>query len=163
MKHVLACLAATVLLVSCQSTGPTARPAAFASSRSCSSPASEAQVSETIRSFFAALAIDDDAWVRRLTTPDFYAFEIGKRLTGPELSKIIADAHKSGRTIQWNIGPVDAHVDCNIAFAAWENRGAAGTAAKMEPRAWLESALLLRQGDRWVIQFLHSTPKDPRK
>jgi hypothetical protein len=105
------------------------------------------------------LAIDDDAAVRRLTTPNFYAFEIGKRFTGSELSKLIADAHRSGRTIQWNIGPVDARVDCNIAFAAWENTGAAGTAAKMEPRAWLESALLLRQGNRWIIAFLHSTPK----
>jgi hypothetical protein len=120
-------------------------------------------VSETIRSFFAALAIDDHAAVKRLTTLNFYAFEIGKRYTGPELSKLIADAHKSGRTIQWNIGPVDARVDCNIAFAAWENTGAAGTAAKMQPRAWLESALLLRQDDRWVIDFLHSTPKDLRK
>jgi hypothetical protein len=163
MKHAFVCLAASALLVSCQSPAPTAGPTALASARLCSSPASAEQVSETIRSFFAALTIDDDAAVRRLTTPNFYAFEIGKRLTGPELSKIIADAHKSGRTIQWNIGPVDAHVDCNIAFAAWENTGAAGTAAKMEPRAWLESALLLRQGDRWVIQFLHSTPKDPRK
>jgi hypothetical protein len=116
-----------------------------------------------VRSFFAALAVDDDATVRRLTTTSFYAFELGMRVTGPELSKLVADAHKSGRIIQWNIGPLDAWVDCNIAFAAWQNTGAAGTTGKMEPRAWLESALLLRQGDRWVVEFLHSNPRDPRK
>jgi hypothetical protein len=135
----------------------------LASSESCSSPAATEAVSETIRAFFAGLAVDDDAAVRRVTTPNFYAFEIGKRYTGPELSKLIADAHKTGRIMQWNVGLVDVRADCNLAFAAWENTGAAGTAAKLEPRAWLESAVLLRQGDGWVIGFLHSTPKDRRK
>lgn len=161
MKHVFVCLAAT-LLTSCQSAAPMANATTLASSRSCSSAAAAQKVSETIRAFFAALAVDDDAAVKRLTTPSFYAYEVGKRMTGSELSKLIADAHKSGRIIQWNIGALDARVDCNIAFAAWENTGVAGTAAKMEPRRWLESALLLRQGDRWVIDFLHSTPRDPR-
>jgi hypothetical protein len=163
MKHVCVCLFASGLLMSCQSVAPGAAPSASVSPRSCSSAAAAQQVSHTVRSFFAALAVDDDSAVRRLTTPNFYAFEVGKRFSGPELSKLIADAHRSGRVLQWNIGPVDARVDCSMAFAAWENIGAAGTAAKMEPRAWLESALLLRQGDGWVIDFLHSTPKDPRK
>lgn len=163
MKHVLVCLGASALLASCQSMTPAAGPVASALAQPCASPAAAQEVSETIRAFFAALAIDDDEAVRSLTTPNFYAYEIGKRYTGPELSKLIGDAHKSGRVMQWNIGQVDARVDCNLAFAAWENIGAAGTAAKLEPRAWLESASLLRQGDRWVIDFLHSTPKDPRK
>jgi hypothetical protein len=106
---------------------------------------------------------DRDGGRKRLTTPTFYAFDIGKRFTGPELSKLIADSHKAGRTIEWSIGPVDARAGCATAFAAWENTGAAGTAEKMEPRAWLESAYLVRQGDRWAIDFLHSTPKDPHK
>ena len=141
---------------------PADRPP-VASARSCSSDAARAEVSDTIRAFFLALARDDDAALGRLTSSDFYAFEVGKRFTGSELFRIIADAHKTGRTFQWNIGPVDAHVDCSLAFATWENIGASGIAPKLEPRAWLELALLLRQGDRWVIDFLHSTPKDPGK
>ena len=162
MKHILAC-AAAVALLSCQSAAPTAEAVRSASRQPCSSAAATAEVSDTVRSFFAALTIDDDAALKRLTTPDFYAFEIGKRFTGPELAKLVADAHRSGRVMQWNIGPVDARIDCNLAFAAWENTGATGTGEKLEPRGWLESALLLRQGDRWIIAFLHSTPKDPRK
>lgn len=162
MKFAYVCLMASVVLTSCQSVFPNASPVAAVGNKSCSSPASSGEVSDTVRSFFAALAADDDAAVRRLTTPSFYVFDVGKRYTGPELSKLIADAHKSGRILQWNIGAMDTRVDCAIAFAAWENRGAAGTTAKLEPRSWLESALLLRQGNRWVIDFLHSTPKDPR-
>ena len=160
MRNLLVGLAAAPLLAAC-ATGPAAVPV-VAAAPSCSSPAAAAQVAGTVREFFAALAVDDDAAVRRLTTPNFYAFEVGKRYSGAELTKAIADAHKSGRILQWNIGPVDTRLDCNVAFAAWENRGAKGTAGKLRPAAWLESALLLRQGDHWVIDFLHSTPKDPR-
>ena len=159
MKRLSLRCAALAFLVSCQSAAASAAPAA----KACSSPAVRAEVSATIRAFFAALAVDDDAKLRRLTTPDFYAFEVGKRFTGPELFKLIAETHKSGRTIQWNIGEVDARTDCRLAFAAWENVGAAGPAGKLEPRSWLESAMLVRQGGRWAIAFLHSTPKDPRK
>lgn len=158
MKHVLTCAAAAAL-ASCQTVAPV--PFAPVAGRSCSTEDAKQQVAATIRAFFAALAVDDDAAVLRLTTPNFYAFEIGKRYTGAELSKVIANAHRSGRIIQWNIGTIDSRVDCNLAFAAWENAGAAGTAGKLKPRAWLESASLLRQGNGWAIDMLHSTPKDP--
>jgi hypothetical protein len=78
------------------------------------------------------------------------------------LSKAIADAHRAGRTIEWNIGAVDTRIDCNLAFAAWENRGASGTPPNLEPRSWLESASLVRRNGRWLIHFLHSMRKDPQ-
>ncbi|HEY5721875.1 MAG TPA: hypothetical protein VIT45_06090 [Allosphingosinicella sp.] len=162
MKLVLACLAAPAFLISCQSAAPADARAARASQTSCATDSDARQVSGTIKSFFAALAKDDDAAVTRLTTSDFYAYDVGKRYTGPELSRLIADLHRSGRVLEWNIGPVDARIDCNLAFAAWENVGASGTASEMKPRTWLESALLVREDDRWLIRFLHSTPKDPR-
>ena len=162
MKHVLACLAASVALTACQSTAPNSGEVASASQRGCASNPAKQEIAATVRALFAALAKDDDAEVRRLTTRGFYAFDLGKRFTGPELSKLVADAHRAGRTIEWKIGPVDARIDCNLAFAAWENEGAAGVAPNLAPRAWLESALLVRQDGRWLIDFLHSTPKDPR-
>lgn len=161
MKRTFIALA-PALLAGCQSVGPGITEPASASQSPCASPEARQEVSETIRAFFAALAVDDHAAVQRLTTANFYAYEIGKRYTGPALSKLIADAHAAGRVLQWNIGSIDARIDCHMASAVWENTGASGTAAKMEPRAWLESAVLLRQGNRWVIDFLHSTPKDPR-
>ena len=162
MRSVLLPLSAAMLLISCQTVdtpGPVAAPAG----RACDSSAERESVARTIHAFFAALAKDDDAAVRRLTTPSFYAFEVGKRYSGPELVALLAAAHKTGRVINWNIGPISARVDCSIASAAWENIGSAGTAGKLEPRSWLESAVLVRQGDQWLLDFLHSTPKDPRK
>jgi ketosteroid isomerase-like protein len=121
-----------------------------------------ADIGRTIQSFYAALAKDDYVGFQRATTPDYYAFEIGKRYSGKELSDLIAKSHAEGRIINWAIGPLTMQVDCTVSTATWENNGSAGSAGKMQPRAWLESAGLKRQDNRWLIAFLHSTPKDPR-
>lgn len=162
MKTIPALAASAALLIPLASAAPAAGRTSSAAQSRCSSPAAARDIETVVKAFFAALAKDDDAEVRRLTTPDFYAYDIGKRFTGPELSKVIADAHRAGRTIEWNIGAVDTRIDCNLAFAAWENTGASGTRPNLQPRSWLESAVLVRRNGRWLIHFLHSTPKDPR-
>ena len=154
-------LAASALLV--PSLAGAAASAAPARAKACPKPTSAQELGNVVRAFFAALAVDDHAAVQRLTTANFYAYDVGKRYSGAELSKAIAKAHESGRIIQWGIGEVDARIDCNLAFAAWENTGAAGPKGQLQARVWLESALLVRHEDRWLIDFLHSTPKDPRK
>jgi hypothetical protein len=37
------------------------------------------------------------------------------------------------------------------------DRGSVGDASGTQPMSWLESAMLHYQGQRWHIQFLHST------
>ena len=162
MKTILALAASAALLVSLPSAAAAAGRSHGTAQSGCASPAAARDIERVVKAFFAALAKDDDAELRRITTLDFYAYDIGKRFTGPELSKAIADLHRAGRTIEWNIGPVDTRIDCNLAFAAWENTGASGTRPNLQPRSWLESALLVRRNGRWLIHFLHSTPKDTR-
>lgn len=153
----IACLALAAL-TSCQTT------ASQTSLRGtqCDSLAAREDIKRTIQSLYDALAQDDYGAVQRVTTPDFFAFEIGKRYTGKELSDLITKSHAEGRIINWGLGVMAMHVDCTVATASWENVGSAGSAGKVQPRAWLESAVLRRHHDRWLIAFLHSTPKDPR-
>ena len=162
MRLMMPLIAGSALLVSCQTPndiGGIGRPA----DQSCDTAAARAGVEQTIHAFFAALAKDDHAALQQLTTTTFYAFDVGKKYDAEGLCEAIAKAHQSGRVINWNVGPVSSRVDCAMASAAWENNGSAGRAEKIEPRSWLESAVLVRQGDRWLIDFLHSTPKDPRR
>lgn len=162
MRRIMPLIAGSALLVSCQTPkdiGDIDRPAG----RPCDTAAARAGVEQTIRAFFAALAKDDHAALQQLTTTTFYAFDVGKKYDAEGLSEAISKAHQSGRVINWNVGPIASRVDCAMASAAWENNGSGGTAEKIEPRSWLESGVLVRQGDRWLIDFLHSTPKDPRK
>lgn len=129
----------------------------MAPSACAGSTADTQAVERTIRSYFSALATDDDAAAARLTSPTFYSFDVGKRFTGPELSATIKRLHQQGTVLQWNIGPIESHFDCNTAWAAWENVGSVGTAGDLRPMTWLESAMLRRHRGQWVLEFLHST------
>lgn len=149
---------ALLVLTSCQTTGTQGG----SPGDRCDTLASRDEVRRTIHSFYDALAKDDYGAVQRVTTPDFYAFEVGKRYSGEELSDLIAKSHAEGRIINWGLGPMSMQVDCTVAAASWENIGSAGVAGKLQPRAWLESAALRRAGNRWLLAFLHSTPKAPR-
>lgn len=124
----------------------------------CASSSADTQaVERTIRSYFAALATDNEAAAARLTSPNIYSFDIGKRFTGPELSATIKRLHQEGTVLQWNIGPIDMHFDCITAWAACENVGSVGAAGSLRPMKWLESTMLRRHRGEWVLEFLHST------
>ena len=137
-----------------------ALPAASAPRTCALSDLDEAGVSRTIHALFAALAKDDEAGFGAVTSTDFYAYE-GKRVSGPELSAMIRKAHAAGRIYEWNLGPIDIHGGCNVAWATWENHGQVGDATAMKPVTWLESGALRRDGSRWVVDFLHSTRVAP--
>ena len=137
-----------------------------APARSCPPAKQDAiLIDRAIRSFFDALAKDDQAAFQRIVTTDFYAFELGKKMTANELFQLVADSHRSGRVINWSIGPVAARSHCNMAWASWNNIGSAGVPPKIAPRQWMESAVLRRSATGWRLEFLHSTvvsPVEPR-
>lgn len=129
-----------------------------AQSRACPwTNADTALVDRAVRSMFSALKVDDRAAFQRAVTTDFLAFEIGRRMTGDDLFTVIADAHRSGRVINWSIGPMIVRGDCNSAWAAWDNVGSAGVPPTIVPRRWMESAVLRRTPTGWRMEFLHST------
>ena len=125
------------------------------------SPADVAAIESVIRAFFDAAGKGDAAAFRRVTTDSFYAFEVGRRLEETALVDLVRDSHARGVQLNWNIGPIDARVDCNIAWAAWENVGSAGVPPKVEPVRWLESAALIREEGLWKIDFFQSMRAAP--
>ena len=132
-----------------------ATPAGAKACRFSKTDAAGAEAS--VRALFAALAKDDRAAYQRAVTTDFWTFDAGQRMTANELFDLVEGAHRKGRVINWSIGPVAVRGDCNMAWAAWQNDGAAGTAGAMAPRRWLESAVVRRSAGVWRVEFLHST------
>ena len=133
-----------------------------AQARSCASSRQDVTlIDRAIRSFFDALAKDDQAAFQRIVTTDFTAFELGKKMTANELFQLVADSHRSGRVINWSIGPVAARRHCDMAWAAWDNIGSAGVPPNIAPRRWMESAMLRRSPTGWRLEFLHSTVISP--
>lgn len=121
------------------------------------SPAEVAKIEMTIRCFFEALRRDDKVAFRRLTTRSFYSFDGSKRFTEGELLEVVRDMHARGVQLNWNIGTIDIHLGCNMAWTAWENSGSAGGSTTLRPVRWLESAVLVKNEGTWKIDFLHST------
>jgi hypothetical protein len=116
-----------------------------------------AEIERVVQAFYDALRKEDEETFQRLTTSSFYSFDGGKRYAGVELVKLVRDARARGVELNWSVGPLDTHVGCGMAWATWENVGSAGVPPQVQPVRWLESAVLVRQGNAWKIDFFHST------
>lgn len=144
----MAVVAAALLLPGCTSIP---QPRCFVSAND------RAAIDATVRAFFDALRKEVNAAFERVTTTSFYSFDVGKRFAGTELVDLVRDAHARGVQLNWSIGPLDTHLGCNMAWAAWENVGSAGVPPNVQPVRWLESAVFVPQNGVWKIDFFHST------
>jgi ketosteroid isomerase-like protein len=133
------------------------QPKAVAPPVSECAPNDSAAPVQVIRDMYTALQVDDASAVRRLFTPDFYVFDVGKRFTGPELFALIKRLHADGETFVWEVLPPETHLSCNVAWLTWENRGSITSDGVATAVSWLESAVLHWSGDAWRMAFFHST------
>jgi ketosteroid isomerase-like protein len=119
--------------------------------------AEQLQVTETVRSFFAAATKDDLGKLHAVTTPDFYAFDAGGRFTRDALMDLIKAAHAAGKVYVWTVNDADVHISGDMAWIAYVNHGSVKDAAGTKDVTWLESAVLRKENGAWRIQFFHST------
>jgi ketosteroid isomerase-like protein len=119
--------------------------------------ADQAQVVEVIRSMFAALAAEDIPKLRTIIAPDFYAFEAGGRITGDALIDLMKKAHAAGKVYVWTVNEPEAHIDGDMAWVTYLNRGSIKDSSETKNVSWLESAVLRKEEGNWRIRFLHST------
>ena len=117
----------------------------------------QAQVVDAIRSMFAALAAEDIPKLRAIIAPDFYAFEAGGRITGDALIDLMKKAHAGGKVYAWTVNEPEVHIDAEMAWVTYVNRGSIKDAAETKNVSWLESAILRKEEGNWRIQFFHST------
>jgi len=134
--------------------------AGAALARTCAPEHKEAVI-DVINQFFEAASHDDDNLFKEILAPGFYAFDNGKRFDGMQLPQMIKAAHGAGKTFVWSVNDPEVHIACDWAWISYTNRGSVGDASGTQPMSWLESAMLHYQGQRWHIQFLHSTRAAP--
>jgi ketosteroid isomerase-like protein len=119
--------------------------------------ADQVQVTEAIRSFFAAAAADDLDKFGAVTTPDFYAFDAGGRFTRDALMDLIKSAHAAGNVYVWTVNEPEVHISGEIAWITYVNHGSIKDASGTKDVTWLESAVLQKERSVWRIHFFHST------
>jgi hypothetical protein len=108
------------------------------------------------RLYAAAMRIDRAAFVAELT-PDFYAFDGGKRYSREAFGDLPQALHDKGETYIWNVTEPDTHISCDTAWVAYVNRGSITDESGTHPGSWLESADLVWQHGAWKIRFFQST------
>jgi hypothetical protein len=106
---------------------------------------------------FAALRADDVDRFQKIVSPDFYAFDAGRRFDGSELALFVKEAHAKGVRFAWSITEPLVHMSCGTAWLTYLNKGSVGTAEGEKPVSWLESMVLQYRDSHWRIAFLHST------
>ena len=115
------------------------------------------RIVEAMRQMYVAATNDDLAQFRTVTTPDFYAFDVGRRMTGDQLMGFVKDAHAAGKIYVWQVTEPQVYVDGKTAWITYVNRGSLQDATGKRDLSWLESAVLRKDKGTWRIQFLHST------
>jgi ketosteroid isomerase-like protein len=149
-KYCILFVAITVLVLS----SPSEATAADASTAATDD---QLQVTETVRAMFAAAASEDLDKFRTVIATNFYAFDAGGRFTGDALMELIKTAHAAGKVYVWTVNEPEVHVDGDVAWITYVNRGSIKDASGTKEVSWLESAVLRKEKGSWRIQFFHST------
>ena len=121
-------------------------------------PATEQEkVTEALRLMYVALTNDDPDQFRAVTSPDFFTYDGGMRMSGDELMALIKDAHAAGKVYVWEVTEPQVRIDGQTAWVTYVNRGSLQDATGKKDLTWLESAILRKEDDTWRIEFFHST------
>jgi hypothetical protein len=119
--------------------------------------ADEEKVIEAVRLMYVALTNDDLTQFNNVTSSDFYAFDVGKRLSGKELMELVKNAHAAGKVYVWQVTEPHVNINGRTAWITYVNRGSLQDAEGKKDLVWLESAVLRKENGVWLIQFFHST------
>jgi hypothetical protein len=119
--------------------------------------AADAQVVETIRTLFNALAADDNSKFESVVEPEFYIFDGGTRFSGHAIVILMEAQHEAGKYYEWHITEPDVHITGKTAWIAYVNKGSITDASGATSQEWLESAFLRKHAGAWKIVFMHST------
>jgi hypothetical protein len=131
--------------------------ASTAQARAECAPGGAYGAAETVRKMYDLAAMGDEDGVKAVLAPDFYAFDNGKRFTGPEIIGFIKAAHAAGKNYLWDVVEPEVHLACDTVWLTYLNRGSISDASGVQEVSWLESAVVVWGEQGWKLRFLHST------
>ena len=120
-------------------------------------PSADNAVTAAVTAMYAAAAKDDLDGFHAVTTPDFYAFDGGRRFDGDALMRLIRTAHAGGVKFTWSVTQPQVEADCGLALITYVNAGSMTANGVTQPVTWLEAAELRYDGGSWRIHFFSST------
>lgn len=110
-----------------------------------------------VQALFAAMSAGDGAAMRASSVPDFHLLEVGEVW---DMDKLVSAVTGSGGAAARRnyFAVIDDRIAGDRAWVSYWNRAVFklpdGQTQNVE---WLESAVMAKHGDRWLVEMLHST------
>jgi hypothetical protein len=115
------------------------------------------KVQQCVTNFFDGLSALDAKMMSENITRDFLLLESGEKWTIDTLiSKIEPLRSLSFKRIN-HLDFIRTEIKGNTAWVAYDNIAEMTVNSQSMNRHWMESAILIKDGEKWKIQLLHST------
>ena len=121
---------------------------------------------DALNKFFNALSVDnyESGALKNQVTDDFIIFEMGQRFTLAQFKTFLASAnYKNWKSTQWTISDATVTSVNGMTHISYKNTGvfvfpSQDSSAKLteQRNIWLESALLVVDGEQLKLKFLQS-------
>ena len=115
---------------------------------------------QPVKELFAAMSKHDGKAMQETATEDFQLLEHGEDWT---MQRLIEAVQPKGKPyVRKNFfNQIRARETGDVAWVSYWNKAEIQSEGGMRTIVWLESAVVVKEGDRWKIQLLHSTRVDP--
>ena len=117
---------------------------------------------QPVKELFAAMSKHDGKAMRETSTEDFQLLEHGEEWTMQKLVDAVqpkGDPYERKNFFQ----QIRARQEGDVAWLSYRNKAEIRRNSGLRTVVWLESAVIVKEGDRWKIQLLHSTRLEPDK
>ncbi len=117
---------------------------------------------QPVKELFAAMSKHDGKAMRETSTEDFQLLEHGEEWTMQKLVDAVqpkGDPYDRKNFFQ----QIRARQEGDVAWLSYWNKAEIRRNSGLRTVVWLESAVIVKEGDRWKVQLLHSTRLEPDK
>jgi hypothetical protein len=117
---------------------------------------------QPVKELFAAMSKHDGKAMQEQATEDFQLLEHGEDWS---MQMLVDAVQPKGDPYERKnfFKQIRARQDGNVAWISYWNKAEIRRTSGLRTVVWLESAVIVKEGDRWKVQLLHSTRVDADK
>ncbi|HUC80775.1 MAG TPA: nuclear transport factor 2 family protein [Flavisolibacter sp.] len=122
----------------------------------------QAEVNQTVNKFFDGIAALDVKMMQQYATKDFLLLENGAVWNMDTLAAKLSPLKTMNFTRINRLEFIRTDIKGDIAWVAYQNTADISVNGRKANPQWLESAVLVKEENKWKIQLLHSTLVKPK-
>ena len=117
---------------------------------------------QPVKELFAAMSKHDGKAMQATSTEDFQLLEHREDWTMRDLVEAVQPKGKPYERKNF-FNQIRARQEGNVAWVSYWNKAEISRDGALRTVVWLESAVVVKENDRWKVQLMHSTRLDPDK